>query len=107
MSSAVAPHLALILLLPWYAVLGWVFWRLRASGTDARRKFAALALIVFSLLAAGFAGTWAYDYAQPLAGTIWKQVLASTVGYGAFLAGLLVGFVVLRSRPMSARARAY
>ncbi|MGQ0800232.1 MAG: hypothetical protein ACT4NL_08995 [Pseudomarimonas sp.] len=105
MNSNVAPHLALILFLPWYAVLGWLLWRLRATGHDARRKLAVSAYIGLSLVAAGFGGIWAYGYAEPLTGSIWKQILASTVGYGAFLAGLLIGFASLRSAPASTRAR--
>ncbi len=96
MNAAVAPHLALILFLPWYAVLAWLFWRAMASGANARRKLAVLAFIAFAFLAAAVAGVWAHDNADTSVGALWKQLFASSVGYGAFLSGLLAGFVALR-----------
>jgi len=96
-NADVTPHLALILFLPWYAVLAWVFWRMRARHARARRKLAALAFIVGALLAAGWAGVWAFENADTSVGALWKQLLASSVGYAAYLSVLLAGFAVLRS----------
>lgn len=95
--AAVAPHLALILFLPWYAVLAWLFWRVRSRNASGVRKLLVLAFIALSLVAAGLAGIWAHAYADPSFGAIWKQVLASSVSYGVFLAVLLVGLLMLRT----------
>ena len=95
MNADVAPHLALLLFLPWYAVLGWLFWRMRGSGGSAVRRLTVLAIIGASLLSAGIAGVWAYHHADASVGAIWKQVLACAVGYAAFLVGLVAGIVVL------------
>ena len=35
-------------------------------------------------------------HADPAAAAIWKQVLASALGYGAFLGVLAIGFLVTR-----------
>lgn len=91
MNAVVELNLALILFLPWYLILGWLFWRLSTRGAKPARRLAALAVLGIALGAAGGAGVWAYGYADPAAGPIWKQVLACVVGYGAFLGVLLLG----------------
>jgi hypothetical protein len=100
-NAAVAPHLALILFLPWYAVLCWVFWRMRARDASAGRKLVVGGFIALSLITAGIAGDWAYGHADTSVGAIWKQLFASSVGYAAFLSVLLVGGVALRSSTRS------
>jgi len=95
-SADIAPHIALLLFLPWYAVLGWLFWRVRGRHGTAARKTGALAIIAAALAAAGLAGVWAYHHADASVGPIWKQVLACAVGYAAFLLALLVGLMTLR-----------
>lgn len=79
------PYLALILFLPWFAVLGVLFWLFpRTPRSRARRLFDAAALIVAFVL--GFVGMrWGYANADVAADPIWKQVLACLVAYGAFL----------------------
>jgi hypothetical protein len=96
-------NLALLLFLPWYLLLGWLFWRLRARGGAPARKLAAFAFLVVALVAAAFAGIWALKHADPSAGAIWKQVLACVVGYGAFLGVLVAGSAVLRTPRRTAR----
>lgn len=104
MNPLVELNLALILFLPWYLLLGWLHWRLTTRGADGRRKLVSLGVLVAAFIAAGFAGTWAFHRADPGAGAIWKQVLASAVGYGAFLAVLAPAFLMLRrSRPPGSR----
>ena len=96
MNPFVELNLALILFLPWYVLLGWVFWRARARGASTSRKLLALGFLAVSLAAAGFTGVWAYGFADPSAGAIWKQILACVVGYWAFLGVLALGFAALR-----------
>jgi hypothetical protein len=82
------PYLALILFLPWFAVLGALFWLFPRQPRDAvRRGFDSATLLVATGL--GFLGMrWGYLNASPEAGAIWKQVLACLIAYGAFLAAL-------------------
>ncbi|MBP6625936.1 MAG: hypothetical protein KA187_00820 [Arenimonas sp.] len=83
--------LALILFLPWFAILAVLYWCLPRAmvRTVARRRFDAAALAL-AFGAAFLAGRWGYAVASTSieAGPIWRQVLASLLAYKAFLAVL-------------------
>lgn len=105
MNATVELNLALILFLPWFAILGTLFWWFpRAPRTPARRWFdiAALSLSVAAFVASAY---WAQAIADPDYGRIWKQVLATAIGYGVFLAVLGVAFGVRRHIFGTARRR--
>lgn len=91
------PYLALILFLPWFLLIGALFWLFPRQPRDAARKrFDVAALAIAFVL--GFAGMqWGYalGLADTGTGAIWKQVLASLVAYGAFLASMFMA-VLLR-----------
>lgn len=96
MSPLVEINLALILFLPWFAILGVLFWVYpRQPRNAARRAFDVAAL---AASAAGFVLSvqWAHASADPTYGRMWKQVFATSVGYGVFLALLLAAFLVRR-----------
>ena len=97
MNAIVELNLALILFMPWYLLLGWLFWRVRARGASSARKFVALAIRLASMVAAGTTGVWAYGIADTSSGMIWRQILACVVGYWAFLVVLAAGYGMLRS----------
>ncbi len=87
------PYLALILFLPWFAVLGALFWLFpRLPRTRARRLFDAVApILAFAL---GFVGMqWGYAQADVAADPIWKQVLACLIAYGAGAGGWIAAGV--------------
>ncbi|RYZ74091.1 MAG: hypothetical protein EOP91_03355 [Lysobacteraceae bacterium] len=92
------PYLALVLFLPWFLLLGALFWLFpRQPRGRWRWRFDLAALL--AAFALGFAGMqWGYALGLADAGTgpIWKQVLATLVAYGAFLAALLAA-VALRA----------
>ena len=73
------PYLAVILFLPWFLLLGSLYWLFPRQPRTARRQgvdLAALAVaFVLSFIGMQCVGT----------GAIWKQVLATLVAYGAFL----------------------
>lgn len=84
------PYLALILFLPWFLMLGTLFWLLPRQPRNARRKAFDLAALAVAL-ALSFAGMrvgYALGAADLASGAIWKQVLATLVAYGAFLFAL-------------------
>lgn len=92
------PYLALILFLPWFLLLGSLYWLFPRQPRDAgRRRFdlAALAL-AFALSFAGMQWGYALGVADASSGAIWKQVLATLVAYGAFLMAMLIA-VMLRA----------
>ncbi|HJW45368.1 MAG TPA: hypothetical protein VJ484_02655 [Lysobacter sp.] len=94
MNAHVELNLALILFLPWFAILGVLFWVYpRAPRTLARRAFDAASLVV-ATVAAGAGMYWSFYNADPHAGAIWKQVLASSVSYGLFLLVMTVAILL-------------
>ena len=92
------PYLALILFLPWFVLMGALFWLFPRQPRDAARKrFDVVALAVALVLSfGGMQWGYALGLADVGTGAIWKQVLATLVAYGAFLAAMFVA-VLLRS----------
>ncbi len=86
------PDLALILFMPWFVLLGALFWLFPRQPRNARRKaFDIVALVVALVLSfAGMRLGYALGAADLASGAIWKQVLATLVAYGAFLFALTV-----------------
>ena len=88
------PYLALILFLPWFAILSALFWLFpRTPRTSVRHTFDAAILL---LAAAGsFAGMrWGYLNASIEVGAMWKQILATLIAYGVFLGVLTIALIV-------------
>lgn len=96
MNPLVAYNLSLILFLPWFAILGTLFWCYpRQPRNAARRVFDALSLLV-SLAAFLASIYWSHDNASGSHGRIWPQVLAASLGYGVWLAVMTLAFFVRR-----------
>lgn len=96
MSPLVETNLALILFLPWFLILGTLFWLYPRGPRDAaRRLFDAASLLIASVVFV-LALHWAHAAADPGYGRMWKQVFATSVGYGLFLAALLAAFLLRR-----------
>ena len=96
MNPLVELNLALILFIPWFAILGVLFWIYpRRPVKPGRRLFDAASLAI-SLVAAALAMYWSMDNADARFGHMWAQVLASTLSYGAFLLVMTVAFFVRR-----------
>lgn len=91
--------LATILLLPWFLILCWVYWRLGRAHGDAAAfdQLAILASIVLALIS----GYWGLVWADPAYGRLWPQILASLLAYGVFLAVLALAGVWRRARRTS------
>lgn len=92
------PFLAVVLFLPWFLLLGALFWLFPRQPRNTRRTtFDAITLIVaFVLSVLGMRWGYALGLADVGTGAIWKQVLATLVAYGAFLFVLTVA-IPLRS----------
>ncbi len=99
------PWLSLLLFLPWFTLLGALFWWFpREPRTTARRAFDTLTLLLAFALSA-VAMLWGHHIGvvQDDAGPIWRQVLAVLYAYGAFLAVLVLA-VLLRGGWVARRA---
>lgn len=95
MSPQIELNLGLILFLPWFLILGVLFWLFPRQPRHWRRKlfdFASLALSVAAFMVSLY---WAQGYADPAHGQMWRQVLATSIGYGVFL-GVLTAAVIVR-----------
>ncbi|RZA22013.1 MAG: hypothetical protein EOP93_01370 [Lysobacteraceae bacterium] len=90
------PALALILFTPWFLILAALYWLYpRQPRNAARRRFDGIALLL------AFAGClaslyWSFDSADRSYGALWPQILATSVGYGVFLAVLTAAFFLRR-----------
>lgn len=88
MHPTITHYLTVLLFLPWFAILGTLFWMLPRTPRDAaRRRFDTVAL---ALCVAAFVLSvdWAMGHADRSHGQLWPQILAVSVGYGVFLAAL-------------------
>ena len=105
MNPQVELNLALILFIPWFSILAWLFWAYPRQPRGRARTVFDSASLVLATLAAGWGMHWGFYNADPHAGAIWKQVLATSVAYGLFLA-VMTAALVLRWRWLRRRAAA-
>jgi hypothetical protein len=88
----VAPFVALLLIGPWLAVLGWLYWlyvrRRVPNGIPAGFDAGVLVIAAAATIACTLAG---YQAALGHGGPIWKQVAAALGAYAGFNAVLLFG----------------
>jgi hypothetical protein len=94
MNSQVELNLALILFLPWFAVLGYVFWRFPARPRSAARRRLDVSSLLMATTLSGIGMQWSFLHADPSYGGMWKQVLATSVAYGLFLLVLTMAVIV-------------
>ena len=96
MNPEVEFNLALVLFLPWFAILGVLFWLYPREPRHAMRGGYNLAVLALSLVLSWAAMRWGMLNADPQAGAIWKQVLATLLAYGVFLAILTPAWIARR-----------
>ena len=91
------PLLALVLFAPWFAIVGTLFWKFPRVPRDARRRLFETVSLLLAFGVFVIATWWAFHHAD---GThrLWKQVLATSVGYGSFLFVMIAAFFVRRRR---------
>jgi hypothetical protein len=97
--------LSLLLFLPWFVLLGALYWLFpRQPREAARRWFDGIALLLAFVLSI-VAMLWGHHIGvvQSDAGPIWRQVLAVLYAYGAFLA-VMVAAILLRTSWLAQRA---
>ena len=107
MNQHIQINLALILFLPWYLILAWVYWAFPRQPRNALRRVFDFGSLALTVLASAASMHWSYlvGAADASAGPIWRQILATSVSYGVFLAVLAAAFV-LRHRLLIAPSRA-
>ncbi len=96
--------LAVLLLAPWFAVLGWIYWRTAPAPFAAARGFDIAALVAaVGLSIAGMALGLHYDPAghHPII----REIVASLIAYKGFLLVLVAAWFWRRRTPPAANAR--
>lgn len=102
MNALVEINLALILFVPWFLILGALFWIYpRQPRGRARRVYDVLALLL-AVVAFAYTQYWALDVADPDYGRMWGQILATAIGYAVYLAVMTAAFFL---RPRILRTR--
>src|SRR3546814_1693367 len=94
MSPQIELNLGLILFLPWFLILGVLFWLFPRQPRHWRRRLFDLASLVLAVAAFMVSLYWAQDHADPAHGQMWRQVLATSIGYGVFLGALTLAVLV-------------
>lgn len=97
MNPVVEFNLALILFLPWFVVLAVLYWIFPRQPRHLARRLFDLVALALAVALAAWGMWWSMDNADPTAGAIWKQVLATSVSYGLFL-GVMTAAIFLRRR---------
>lgn len=91
--------LSLLLFLPWFAVLGGLYWWFPRQPRCRKRQWFDGAVLMLALVVS--VGAMHHGYALGVAdiqaGAIWRQVLSVLYAYGAFLAIISVA-ILLRPR---------
>ena len=97
-------NLAMILFLPWYAILGALFWIYPRQPRHAARHAFDVASLALATAAAVLGTWWGFRNADATWGAMWKQVLATSLSYGLFLLVLTIAIIV-RQRWIARAAR--
>lgn len=106
MNPLIELNLALILLLPWFAILAVLFWLYPRGPKTRKRWWFDASSLVLAIVAAALGTYWSYDNADPFWGGMWKQILASTISYGLFLLVMTAAFFLRRKYILANPGRA-
>ena len=90
-------NLALILFLPWFLILGVLYWVYPRQPRHAARVLFDIAALALSTAAFVWSIHRSLDIADRSYGRMWPQVLATSLGYGVFLAAMTTAFFVRRA----------
>lgn len=92
MNPFVELNLTLILFLPWFLILGTLYWLFPRKPRNAARVLYDIAALAASVALFLWSVYWSMDNADMQYGKLWPQILATALGYGVFLAALGLAF---------------
>ena len=90
MNPLVQLNLALILFLPWFLILGALFWLYPRQPRPPARKWLDAGALALALLAFVLAMRWGHGWADPGYGHMWRQIVATAVQEDVDAIGLSV-----------------
>ena len=96
MSPDIEINLALILFLPWFLILGVLYWVYPRQPRHAARVLFDIAALALSIVAFLWSIHWSHANADMQYGRMWPQVLATALGYGVWLGVMTLAFFVRR-----------
>lgn len=94
MNPLVELNLTLILFLPWFFILGTLYWLFPRQPRHAARVLYDLLALALSTGLFLWSVYWSMANADTAYGKLWPQILATALGYGVFLAALGLAFAV-------------
>ena len=92
MNVAGIPALALLLFAPWFLILSALYWAYPRQPRGPRRTRFDSAALVLAFAACLLSLYASFGWADRAHGALWPQILATSVGYGVFLAVLGAAF---------------
>lgn len=92
MNPFVELNLAAILFLPWFAILGVLYWIYPRQPRPAWRRWFDAGALAGSAVVFIASLYWALGWADQGYGRMWQQIVGTSVSYGAFLAALGLAF---------------
>lgn len=96
MNETVQLNLAFILFLPWYAILGILYWVFPRQPRSLGRWCFDVAALSVATLATVASTQISYLNADTSVDAIWPQVLATAVSYGVFLGAMTAAYFLRR-----------
>jgi hypothetical protein len=96
MNPFIEYNLALILFLPWFLILGALYWVYPRQPRHAARMMFDIGALALSAAAFLTSIHWSLASASDGHGKLWPQILATAVGYGVWLAAMTLALFVRR-----------
>jgi hypothetical protein len=96
MTPDIELNLALILFLPWFLILGALYWIYPRQPRHVARVLFDIAALALSVFAFVYSIHWSHANADLRYGKMWPQVLATALGYGVFLGAMTLAFFIRR-----------
>lgn len=90
MNSSLQIGLAFVLFFPVFCIIGVLYCAFPRRPRGARRLLADLAVLALAALLSVLAMRWGFRAASGIASPIWKQIVATLLAYGAFLAVICI-----------------
>lgn len=92
MNPLVELNLTLILFLPWFLILGTLYWLFPRKPRNVARVLYDILALAVSVAVFLWSVYWSMGNADTQYGKLWPQILATALGYGVFLAALGLAF---------------
>jgi hypothetical protein len=86
MNPTIETGLAFILFLPVFAIIGALLCLFPRNPRGMGRRLGDLALLLLAAVLSVYAMRWGFHAAAGVAGALWKQIVATLLAYGVFLA---------------------